>query len=77
MSSLLSTCLILLGLHGSTVLPDQTQGSTAEVRGESRDAADSEVAGRLIPLDESLSPLQNRFNADAKQRRVLLILSTT
>lgn len=76
-SPFFSMSLILLGLHGNAVMSDQSQRSTAEGRQESSDAADSTVAGRLIALDESLSPLQERFNADADRRRVLLILSPT
>lgn len=73
----LTMSLILLGLHGSTVMSDQTQNATAEGRQESRDAADSKLAGRLILLNESLSPIQDRFNADADRRRLVLILSPT
>lgn len=76
-SPFFSISLILLGLHGNAVMSDQSQLPIADARRESREAADSTVAGRLIPLDESLSPLQDRFNADADQRRLLLILSPT
>jgi len=69
---------IVLGLYVNAVMSYQSQRSAAEHgRRESGDAAVSKPAGRLIPLAESLSPLQDHFNADADRRRVLLILSPT